>query len=126
MKHITIVLIMAVFVLAPLTAMAVDEKDFEVKTTRELINLCTAPLEDPLHTPAVNFCHGYLVGAYHFDQARAAVPEGHQLVCMSDPRPTRNETIAMFIDWAKDHPQYMSEPPVETQFRFMMEKWPCN
>ena len=58
MKHITIVLIMAVFVLAPVTAMAVDEKDFEVKTTRELINLCTAPLEDPLHTPAVNFCHG--------------------------------------------------------------------
>ena len=32
----------------------------------------------------------------------------------------------MFIDWAKAHPQYMDESPVETEFRFLMETWPCK
>ena len=33
-----------------------------------------------------------------------------------DPRPSRNETIGMFIQWVKDHPQYWGELPVETEF----------
>ena len=32
----------------------------------------------------------------------------------------------MFVEWAKAHPQYMNELPVETEFRFLMEKWPCK
>jgi hypothetical protein len=24
------------------------------------------------------------------------------------------------------HPQYMNERPVETEFRFLTEKWPCQ
>jgi hypothetical protein len=34
--------------------------------------------------------------------------------------------LALFIAWAEAHPQYMTDMPVETQFRFMAEKWPCN
>jgi hypothetical protein len=45
---------------------------------------------------------------------------------MDEPRPSRDETVAMFVDWAKDHPQYWDEPAVETEFRFLMETWPCN
>jgi hypothetical protein len=30
------------------------------------------------------------------------------------------------MEWAKEHPQYMGESPVETEFRFLMEKWPCK
>jgi hypothetical protein len=105
---------------------AVDETDFEVKTTEDLITLCTASPDDPLHAQAVNFCHGYLVGAYHYYEAVAAGPEGIQLVCPPDPAPSRNETIASFIDWARAHPQYWNEPPVETEFRFLIETWPCN
>jgi hypothetical protein len=32
----------------------------------------------------------------------------------------------MFIEWAKAHPEYLNEPPVETEFRFLIETWPCN
>ena len=32
----------------------------------------------------------------------------------------------MFIAWVQAHPQYMNEPPVETEFRFLTEKWPCQ
>ena len=52
--------------------------------------------------------------------------QGLELVCLPDTKPTRTEVIAMFIAWAKDHPQYWNEPAVETEFRFLMEKWPCN
>jgi hypothetical protein len=47
----------------------VTEKDFEVQTTQNLVNLCTASPDDPLYHQAINFCHGYLVGAYHYYQA---------------------------------------------------------
>lgn len=126
MKNIAIVLVLSVFILAPGMAGAADERDFEVNTTGALINLCTTSPDEPLHAQAVNFCHGYLVGAYHYYQAVAAGPEGIQLVCVSEPKPSRNAVIDMFIDWAKARPQYWSEPPVETEFRFLMETWPCN
>jgi hypothetical protein len=121
-------LLLALLLLCPGIAQAdgVTEKDFEVQTTQNLINLCTVSPQDPLYSQAINFCHGYLVGAFHFHEAQAAGPNGIRLVCPPDPRPSRNSTIGMFIEWAKGHPQYMSESPVETEFRFMIEKWPCK
>lgn len=126
MKQIAIVLMLSVFILVPGMAGAVDETDFEVNTTGALLNLCTTAPDDPLYAQAINFCHGYLVGAYHYYQAVSAGPKGIQLVCAPEPEPTRNEAIAMFIDWAKAHPQHWSEPAVESEFRFLMETWPCN
>jgi hypothetical protein len=104
----------------------VREKDFEVQSTQNVINLCTASPDDPLYHQAVNFCHGYLVGAFHYYLAEASGPKGIKLVCLPDPPPSRNEAIAMFIEWAKAHPEYMAERAVETEFRFLMEKWPCK
>ena len=126
MKDYLIVLLSLGIVLAPNLSVAVEESNFEAKTTRDLVALCTADSTDPLFAQAVNFCHGYLVGAFHYYQAEAAGPKGMQLVCLPDSRPTRNEAIAMFIDWVGNHPQYLDEPPVETEFRFMSERWPCK
>jgi hypothetical protein len=112
--------------LLPVFAGAVSENDFEVQTTQNLINLCTTPVDDPLHNHAINFCHGYFAGAYHYYEAISSGPKGVQLVCLSDPSPSRNDTIVMFIEWVKAHPQYLGDKPVETQFRFLMEKWPCK
>jgi hypothetical protein len=38
---------------------------------------------------------------------------------------TRNEAVALFVAWVKAHPQYLKDFPVETEFRFLTEKWPC-
>jgi hypothetical protein len=126
MRRKTSSLLFVLVFLLPVIAGAVNEKDFEVQATENMINLCTASPDDPLYHQAINFCHGYLVGAYHYYEATAKGPAGIQLVCAPDPRPSRNAMIDMFIDWAKAHPQYRGEPPVETEFRFLMEKWPCN
>jgi len=48
------------------------------------------------------------------------------MICVPNPKPSRNEAIVMFIELTKAHHQYMNEKPVETEFRFLMEKWPCK
>jgi hypothetical protein len=112
--------------LLPAVAIAVTEQDFQVKDTQSLINLCTAPADDPLYREAINFCHGYLVGAFHYYRVTYAAPDSKPLFCTPDPPPTRNNTIGQFIIWAKAHPRYMNEVPVETEFRFLTETWPCK
>jgi hypothetical protein len=110
----------------PVLVGAVTETDFEAKTTQSLLNLCTASPNDPRYREAIHFCHGYLVGAYHYHVAQTAGEGGKPMVCFPTPAPSRNEGFNMFIAWAQAHPQYMNEPPVETEFRFLTEKWPCQ
>lgn len=126
MKRKSVMVILALFLMLPAYAgAAVTEEDFVAGTTQNLMNLCTASVDDPLYHQAVNFCHGYLVGAFQYYAAAAAGPDGVKLVCFPEPPPTRNQAIGMFIEWVKAHPQYMQEKPVETEFRFLVETWPC-
>ena len=71
MRHRMISLLFVMVLLLPAVAGAVDVKDFEAKTTKSIINLCTVSPDDPLYQQAINFCHGYLVGAYHYYEARS-------------------------------------------------------
>ena len=120
-------LFVLVFSLPGFTAAGgVTQNDFQADTTEQLIRLCTASPDDPLFHPAINFCHGYLVGAYDYYEAAHGGAKGPRLVCFEDPPPSRNEAINMFIEWAKAHPQYWQKKPVNTEFRFLMEKWPCK
>ena len=126
MRKKAIILLLIIVLLVPGLAGAVSEKDFEAQATENIINLCTASPDDPLYHQAVNFCHGFLVGAYRYYEAAGSGPAGLKLVCLPDPPPSRNDSFAMFVEWVKAHPQYLKENPVETEFRFLMEKWPCK
>jgi hypothetical protein len=121
-----VLLVALLFVPAMAEAGALSEEDFQAKTTQNILNLCTASPEDPLFAHAVNFCHGYLVGAFHYYLASVSGPEGKRFVCPPDPRPSRNETIRMFTEWVKMHPEFWNDPPVESEFRFLSEIWSCN
>jgi hypothetical protein len=121
-----ILLLLGAGLALPRVAGAVTDGDFEAKTTRSLLNLCTVSADDARYKEALHFCHGFLVGAYHYYLATLAGPNAKPLVCPSDPPPTRNATVAAFIAWAQAHPQYMNEAPVETEFRFLTETWPCK
>jgi len=110
----------------PAAAALITDEDFEVKTARQLLQLCTVSPDDPRYREALHFCHGYLVGAYHYYLATIAGPNARLLICPPEPPPTRNAVISGFIGWAPRHPQYMSEAPVETYFRFLTETWPCK
>ncbi|MGD8668292.1 MAG: hypothetical protein PVI58_19985, partial [Desulfobacterales bacterium] len=59
--------VMALFLMPGFAfAGAVSQQDFQVDTTEQLLNLCSATPDDPFYTHAMNFCHGYLVGAYDY------------------------------------------------------------
>jgi hypothetical protein len=126
MKKKTIILLLTFGILLPGFSGAASEKDFEVQSTENLINLCTAAPDDPLYQQAINFCHGFLVGAYRYYEAAGSGPAGVKLFCSPDPEPSRNESFAMFVEWVKANPQYLKERAVETEFRFLMETWPCK
>jgi len=126
MTRMLAIVFFTVTLMMPGLSQAVEPADFEVGTARNLFNLCTAAPSDPLYKEAIYFCHGYLVGAYDYYKASTIGPGGKRLVCPPEPAPSRNECITMFIEWLKTHPQYMGDEAVDTQFRFLMEKWPCK
>jgi Rap1a immunity proteins len=128
MYHKLVRILFIAFLLFPNVARAVTADDFLVKTTQNLINLCTVSSKDPQHREAIHMCHGYLIGAFHYHEAAVSALGSQRLVCLPEkgPVPTRDEAIAMFVEWAKARPQYMQEMPVETEFRFLVEKWPCK
>lgn len=111
---------------AGLASADVTEEDFKAKSTRNLINLCTASPQDIHYGDAIHFCQGYLVGAFHYHSAEVSNDPSKLLVCFPDPKPSRNEAIEKFIAWALTHPEYMAEIPVDTEFRFLAEQYPCN
>jgi len=125
LKHLTPFLLFTLLVTGVAKANVTNE-DFVAKTTQNLINLCTASPQDPYYREAIHFCHGYLVGAFHYYQASTAGKQELKILCAPEPKPSRNEAIDMFVSWAQRHPEYMNEMPVETEFRFFTEKWPCK
>jgi Rap1a immunity proteins len=110
-----------------LAGAAVTDEDFVLATTRNLVNLCSVSADDPRAKEAIQMCEGYMLGAYHYYLATNSGKNDMRLVCLpNSPKPSRNEAVAMFVEWAKANPQYMNEAPVESEFRFLSAKWPCK
>lgn len=124
LKKIKILLLFGLLV--PAIASAVSEEDFKVTTTQDLVDLCTTPDTDAKYQEAIHFCHGYLVGAYHYHYMANEGPKSEQKICFPDPRPTRNAAIGEVVSWMQKHPEYMNETPVETAFRSLHDLWPCK
>jgi len=126
MKRKLAILLFVAALIAPGIAGAATVEDFKVDTAQDIVDLCSTPVDHPNFIAAIHFCHGYLTGAYDYHAAANLGPEGQPMVCLPDPPPTRNQTIQMFVEWAKGHPEYMQEEAVEVEFRFLIETWPCN
>jgi hypothetical protein len=125
MRRQLLVLVLAMG-LWPMIAGAVTRDDFLARTAQDLLHLCAASPTDPLYTATISFCHGYWVGAYQYYQAAASGPEGTRFICPPDPPPTRDKAVKMWIAWARQHPQYAGERPVDIIFQFAAAQWPCR
>jgi hypothetical protein len=111
---------------APLAASAqLTTEDFQIRSAADLVDLCSATAASEVAKEAIHFCHGFVSGAWQYHQAQAAGPEGRRIVCPPEPPPTRDEAVAMFVAWSKQHPEHMQEPAVEAVFRFLTGKYPC-
>ena len=126
MKRPILVSLLSATLLSPVAAAAaVTEDDILVRTTADIIDLCSATPSETLYTAAVHFCQGYLVGAFQYHlEASAAL--GRRKLCLAAPAPTRNEGVQMFIAWTRQNPQFWSGHPVDTMIRFVETKWACR
>lgn len=125
-KKLILALVVTSFFVPGLAGAAVTDDDFVLSTTRNLVNLCAVSADDPRAKEAIQMCQGYLLGAWDYYLAENSGKDSMRLVCMPNPGPSRNEAVAMFVEWAKASPQYMNERPVDTEFRFLSAKWPCK
>ena len=124
--HRQVFIVVLAIALWPLGSAALPREDFLVQSTQDLVKLCSASESDPLYQAAIGFCHGFMVGVYHYYQATTGGAGQKGFVCVPDPPPTRVEVIQMFVAWTKQNPQYMSERPVDSIFRLLQEKFPCQ
>ncbi|RUM40262.1 MAG: hypothetical protein DSY80_10565 [Desulfocapsa sp.] len=101
-----------------------EKEAFYLKTSQDLVELCSLSKDHPLHDKAVAFCFGYVTGAMNFYGAIAASPKVPKIVC-SEHEIARSEMVQVFLDWAKVNPQHLAEPPIDGLVRSAMAHWPC-
>ncbi len=104
--------------------LALDAATFRLSSGRNLLELCSLPDNDPLHVRAMEFCNGYLAGAYHYYNAATTGPD--RFVCAPNPPPAPAEVIRGFVVWAKANPQHLDERPVDSLFRYLGGVYPCR
>lgn len=114
----------AALALWPLSAMAVTQENFHARTTQDLVELCSAGPSDPMRDAAIHFCHGYLLGAYHYHISDATAT--NPIVCWPNPAPSRDQAVRAFIDWARANRQYWNERGVDTMARWLDATYPCR
>ena len=127
MRAMTIASALALALCAGSARAAVTEDAFQVRSTGDLVSLCSTEKTDPMYTPAQNFCHGFAVGTYStlIDMQRGLRAK-KKLFCPPAAGPNRNEGIAMFVKWAGTHNDVMALPPVDGILRFLGETYPCK
>lgn len=126
MRRGSIALALAAALVPAAAGAATDTEDFKVRSAQDLVDLCShADGKDALHDDAVNFCHGFVSGAWQYHQASTMGPRGAPIVCPPEPPPTRTDVVGMFVAWAGQNAKYMSESAVDVLFRFLTEKYPC-
>lgn len=117
----------AALLVPPAAGAAVTEENFHLRTTGDLVALCSAEASDPLAAASVNFCHGFGVGVYQVLREEAAArPQAPRLFCVPEPTPSRNSVVATFVRWARANAGVMGQPPVEGLVRFLAQQYPCR
>lgn len=103
----------------------VTEQSFLVRNTGDLVDLCSATQADSLYTAAVNFCHGFGVGVFRVLQEEDMAKLSRHMFCLPSPTPTRNETVADFIQWARADAGRLALSPADGIATFLAQQFPC-
>jgi hypothetical protein len=103
----------------------VTEDSFHAQTTNDMVAVCSVSQTDPLYSAAINFCHGFTVGSYQVLHELMAAEPKLRLFCVTEPGPTRNESIAAFLTWVQAHPEQGTKVPAESIAAFLAERYPC-
>lgn len=104
---------------------AVTEDTFQLRSTGDLLELCSSAPQDRLGTAALNFCEGFGIGAFRVLQEVQSV-RGLKMFCMPNPMPTRNEALAAFVAWGKANPDKLDVAPQDGVMAFLSSQYSCT
>jgi len=104
---------------------AVTEDTFQLRTTGDLVALCSATPPDPMMTAAVNFCHGFALGVFRVLDEENAARRVNRLFCVPDPTPSRTQILADFVQWARSTPGILDQRPADGLTSYLVKIFPC-
>ena len=127
MKRTTLLMGAAALALAAGAAGAqVTKENFTLRTMRDFVALCGVSAADPNAAAAIHFCHGYYVGVDHSAEILGR-PLRNILYCPPEGlKLTRDQVIAMVVDYHRKNPQFASEAPIEGIIRWAAAAYPCK
>jgi hypothetical protein len=104
---------------------AVTEDNFLLRNNGDLVALCSATKSDPMYSAAINFCQGFAVGVFRVLQEEDMAKRSSHLFCFPNTAPSRNETIAKFVQWATADSKQLAQPPADGIAAFLSQQFPC-
>ena len=100
-------------------------EDFNLRTAADLVDICTLDQSHPDNVAARAFCYGFFEGGIQYADAISTSPAFVKLVC-SPPETTRTEAVDVFVTYVRANSQYASKRPIDTIYRALVDKWPCE
>jgi hypothetical protein len=98
--------------------------DFELDTAQDLLDICTLDQSNDSYWAAQAFCFGYFKGGADFQRALTTGPEFQRIAC-AKPGTTIRDAVAVFIDYARAHPEELTKAAMDVVFHAVAERWPC-
>ena len=123
-RHVWLMFVLCIGSLSGTGYAGVTPETFQVRSTRDLVDLCAVAPDDPMAAAAMNFCHGFGVGVYRVLEEVEMTRKTH-MYCLPSPNPTRNEVVASFVQWAKTSPDQLGQPPQDGIVAFLSSQYPC-
>ncbi len=121
----TMLTVVATLVFASVQAASVSTEDFKVRTTGDLVKLCSASTKDPEYSTARGFCLGYLDAAHDYHAALTAGGTFDPIACPG-PDVTRDRVAEALVAWANKNKRMLDgEAPIHGVMRAVSAKWPC-
>jgi len=106
-------------------AIAATPDNFEVRSTSDLVTICSEDQHDAVSAAATGFCHGYVVGVFRtIERVQQARPSA-RMFCMPPSPPNRVQAIGAFVDWAKARPDELEKQPTEGIADYLAATYPC-
>ena len=100
-------------------------EDFSLRSAADLVDICTLAQSHPDSVTARGFCYGFFEGATHYHDTISTAPSYQKIVC-DPPETTRTEAVEVFVTYVRANPKYASKAPIDTIFRALVAKWPCE
>ncbi|MBN8871488.1 MAG: hypothetical protein J0H67_01510 [Rhodospirillales bacterium] len=127
MKSLAVLAALAIaapLVTTPLgSASAAEPINLNVRTSRDLAELCGVNPKEAAADAKINFCHGFAQGAVDVYLQTAG---NKKAFCFPSPAPRRTQTMNEFVAWVRALPDHQKLGATQGLFQFLGERFPCK